>query len=1173
MAIKANKTYFIKRYSSSAYLNVYGNSYTGDMQPIKLWTKVETDPMQKWQFDAEPTTGAYLCTMCDLTRAINLYSVNTPNCTLWAKAGNATDGLVKIQEYASGVYYIYLPNRNLYLTANNTSNGTQVTWTSKVSPASVTQLWQFEEEESLKVDSSVPSSIVNKTCFIKNKATGRNLNVNGYDTVANSTNVNTYRREDCLAQRWVAKDTENGPKIFTKIDEDYALNIYNGNCTMYEAEGNDRDSLVIFTTQNAAEKTFRIKMYHHDKYLRAEGSFNGANVAWSDTNDDYALWQFVDEDDMFPPADPTPSAIKGQEFYLRAGDSACYLNVHGTDTVAVGRNVNVYSKDKCKAQCWIPDDHYGKPRLFTKINKAFGLNVYSDTNTNCTMYTVESNDVDSVLQFEYVATKQYRIKMLYHNKYLAVEGEITSGANVVWVDGASAATIWTFETETEAFIPAPAAPTAIVDKTCFVRADGTVYYLNVHGSDTVANTRNVDIFTAENCRAQRWIARGIEKDPKLHTAIDETFALNIYKDDCTMYTAAGNDMDSILEFVHVSGMKYKIKMFHHNKYLAIDGTPSIGADVIWVDTATAANIWEFIPEENMDLPEGAVPNAFTADSSLVTTVVPAHTNNFTPNRSANGSPISEICIHHAAGNITVATLGALWQNPNRAGSSHYGVNGTQIGQYVKESDIAWTNGHWESNKRSVTIETANSSSAPDWLVSDETLNTLIALVADIARRNNLGKLVVGENLTYHSMYSATLCPGPYLKSRLYTIAVEANKINSYIETVQQNLLNKTFYIQDYNNKKYINIDSSGGAARSSSNILILDNAGDKNSQRWTIVPTANGLKMVSGFNTKTTLIANDDNSCDFISNSEDSDDEDMDIVPYTDDTIGYSDNLFQIKLKNRNLFLAAIGSSLSWVSAFTTACLWKFKSKDEVIPEIIEDQKEAFKNKVIDTFNIPENEIIYSSINNCSFTTKSILIPTGSGSIEATYELSATRLSVNNPLPGIYVDYSSDGNGVYTTISDVLGVDNALIKVDLEGKDDAYSLLASVGASFPGGTIYLGYKPSILVPTRATFELLYTVDLTPDSKDIESEMSFKASFTITENLPPASPVTPSFVPIENIDPTLAFSGIAIFAIVLLGLATQTASIPAAVLLTILFLDEPSVNGILSSSNIETSPDE
>lgn len=1096
MAIKANKTYFIKRYSSSAYLNVYGNSYTGDMQPIKLWTKVENDPMQKWQFDAEPTTGAYLCTMCDLTRAINLYSTKTPNCTLWAKAGNATDGLVKIQEYASGVYYIYLPNRNLYLTANSTSNGTQVTWTSKVSPASITQLWQFEEEESLKVDSYVPSSIVNKTCFIKNKATGRNLNVNGYDTVANSTNVNTYKREDCLAQRWVAKDTENGPKIFTKIDEDYALNIYNGNCTMYEAEGNDRDSLVIFTTQNAAEKTFRIKMYHHDKYLRAEGSFNGANVAWSDTNDDYALWQFVDEDDMFPPADPTPSAIKGQEFYLRAGNSACYLNVHGTDTVAVGRNVNVYSKDKCKAQCWIPNDHYGKPRLFTKINRAFGLNVYGDTNSNCTMYTVEGNDLDSVLQFEYVAAKQYRIKMLYHNKYLAVDGEITSGANVVWVDSASAATIWTFETETEAFIPAPAAPTAIVNKTCFVRADGTSYYLNVHGSDTVANTRNVDVFTAENCRAQRWIARGTEKDPKLHTAIDETFALNIYKDDCTMYTAAGNDMDSILEFVHVSGMKYKIKMFHHNKYLAIDGTPSIGADVIWVDSAAAANIWEFIPEEEMELPEGGVPDAFLADSSLVTTVVPAHTNNFTPNRSTNGSPISEICIHHAAGNITVTTLGALWQNPNRAGSSHYGVNGTQIGQYVKESDIAWTNGHWESNKRSVTIETANSSGAPDWLVSDETLNSLIALVADIARRNNLGKLVVGENLTYHSMYSATLCPGPYLKSKLFEIAKAANKINLYVDTTENDLINNTFYIKDFYTNKFINIDSS-------SNSVNLASANDTNGQKWTVKPTTNGVKLVSSYNGKTTLNIEESNSgCCIVSNTDDSDDLSLEIIPYVDSYFNYSDRVFRIKIKNQSKYLIVEDNKLYWRDS-DTIYLWKFMFKEEVIPDIILNKKISFKNMVYDIYKIDEYNLVNASTDIFEFETDYKYVSNGATTIASKCIVSGSFTDVSTCIDKITVDFKSDGNGSFTVEGDTLGVTNTFSSFEFDNMDDMYTLASYIGNKFPGGEFLVGYVPPIS-PTNMTLEIVYNVDLAADDDTIDVEVSLKVIYNITIN-PSSSP--------------------------------------------------------------------
>ncbi len=63
MFVIPNKTYYVKRYGTNFYLNIYGSSYTGDKQHVKLWSKIENDPMQKWQFDAEPTSGAYLCTM------------------------------------------------------------------------------------------------------------------------------------------------------------------------------------------------------------------------------------------------------------------------------------------------------------------------------------------------------------------------------------------------------------------------------------------------------------------------------------------------------------------------------------------------------------------------------------------------------------------------------------------------------------------------------------------------------------------------------------------------------------------------------------------------------------------------------------------------------------------------------------------------------------------------------------------------------------------------------------------------------------------------------------------------------------------------------------------------------------------------------------------------------
>ena len=161
--------------------------------------------------------------------------------------------------------------------------------------------------------------------------------------------------------------------------------------------------------------------------------------------------------------------------------------------------------------------------------------------------------------------------------------------------------------------------------------------------------------------------------------------------------------------------------------------------------------------------------------SFVTKQIPAYVGNYTKNRARYGK-ISEITVHHAAGIVSVDALGKLWQTKGRAGSSHYGVSGAQVGQYVSEDDIAWTNSNWTANCRAVTIEVSNSSGAPNWEVSDTSLETLVKLVADIARRNGLFPLVVGKTLTYHSMYTATACPGPYLKSKLQWLCDEANKL-------------------------------------------------------------------------------------------------------------------------------------------------------------------------------------------------------------------------------------------------------------------------------------------------------------------------------------------------------------------------------------------------------------
>lgn len=164
-------------------------------------------------------------------------------------------------------------------------------------------------------------------------------------------------------------------------------------------------------------------------------------------------------------------------------------------------------------------------------------------------------------------------------------------------------------------------------------------------------------------------------------------------------------------------------------------------------------------------------------SSLATISVPAYEGNFTYGRS--GRNIEAVTIHHMAGKLTAEQCGRIFQQVGRYGSSHYGIgyNG-EIASYVDEENTAWTNSNWDSNCKSVTIETSNSEMGGSWPVSDASLNALIKLVADIAKRNNLGTLVPGQNLTWHSMFADTTCPGDYLRSKMQYIADEANKLNA-----------------------------------------------------------------------------------------------------------------------------------------------------------------------------------------------------------------------------------------------------------------------------------------------------------------------------------------------------------------------------------------------------------
>lgn len=194
-----------------------------------------------------------------------------------------------------------------------------------------------------------------------------------------------------------------------------------------------------------------------------------------------------------------------------------------------------------------------------------------------------------------------------------------------------------------------------------------------------------------------------------------------------------------------------------------------------------------------------------SNSSLITATYKAHSNNYSVGRS--GRKIEKVTIHHMAGILSAKQCGSIFQNGSRGASANYGVGKDgEIALFVDEANTSYADANWDSNCKSVTIETSNNKIGGDWTVSDTVLNSLIKLVADILKRNNLGKAIKGKNITWHSMYSATTCPGNYLRSKMDYIVNEVNKIlDGGITETKPSTLNK-----EKTKKHIVDVDGKWG---------------------------------------------------------------------------------------------------------------------------------------------------------------------------------------------------------------------------------------------------------------------------------------------------------------------------------------------------------------------------
>lgn len=150
--------------------------------------------------------------------------------------------------------------------------------------------------------------------------------------------------------------------------------------------------------------------------------------------------------------------------------------------------------------------------------------------------------------------------------------------------------------------------------------------------------------------------------------------------------------------------------------------------------------------------------------------------------------IDTVTIHCVVGQLSVEQLGDIFAKPERKASSNYGI-GTdgRIGLYVNECDRSWCSSNAANDNRAVTIEVASDTKDP-YSVNDKAMNSLIVLLADICKRNNIPKLIWsvnknnrvnhlnGCNMTVHRDYAPKECPGAYLYGKHGWIAFEVNKL-------------------------------------------------------------------------------------------------------------------------------------------------------------------------------------------------------------------------------------------------------------------------------------------------------------------------------------------------------------------------------------------------------------
>ena len=158
-----------------------------------------------------------------------------------------------------------------------------------------------------------------------------------------------------------------------------------------------------------------------------------------------------------------------------------------------------------------------------------------------------------------------------------------------------------------------------------------------------------------------------------------------------------------------------------------------------------------------------------------------------PNHS--GQRTEDVCIitpHSIVGQASMQTLGNIFANPSREASSNYGACIDGIVGIVSEDNRSWCSSSDWNDQRAITIEIADEPTTAGE-VRPEVWDMVIDLCVDICKRYGFKKLVNCSNLddlknklesrdsdtcllSQHNWYSATSCPGDWIKAHMQELA-------------------------------------------------------------------------------------------------------------------------------------------------------------------------------------------------------------------------------------------------------------------------------------------------------------------------------------------------------------------------------------------------------------------